>query len=648
MASLEIGSFSSLSELAKAYVKVHPLTILGPTGLGIPHGAIQEILAGPALVAYWITRFAPSLVDRPELHLTVVSAVPDSFEATDRGRWYSLLPVLLGAPGLRVHVTVVRTYPEVDDPHIFYGRLPIGLEDAEIRRVSLGTYLETCDEPIDLLVLNDVATHIRNAEEWVDGLNRAAKAGCLLAAVSSNADEFEIFAGLLALHGFEKAGDESANRFAVSCGSGLRRMWGGVVWQIDASRFRANQRPSDGTLDELYNLYLLIDLHGRSTGEFLPLREYGVLANVCSPDGAPLVVLPRALFFCPSSEKFFRRTEVGDLAAVEELDNYGARSALLASRDGRTTSFDRILWAVRVFMECLEIVPSLDPNLDAAARELVEELSADEEDDDSRPCPHCGGVHSATERIESMKGILSDIFEGETTKTQLRAALSLALDIVDRDNEMSDDGSDDEHDDAWEDGRDVDQLTIFNGLLDHELLRTAVGMVIESDEGEFLIDMGCDEDGWSLLLLALLDGQFDLVEQLLELGADASYLTVDGGVTAFHALAMSDAGEYPEEIFALLLQYGANPNARDADGVTPIELAAFDYDWNLVAKLLDIGADLRGTGLEAGEMVRMLREEGYPEQADRIEGKKKRTRQARLKAPVPPLKGPTTKGRKSS
>jgi len=71
------------------------------------------VLAAPAAVARWIAERAPGLMERSPLRLLIVGA--ERLDAVDRGRWYHLIPALLGVEG-RVDVTLVgeRLHTEFD------------------------------------------------------------------------------------------------------------------------------------------------------------------------------------------------------------------------------------------------------------------------------------------------------------------------------------------------------------------------------------------------------------------------------------------------------------------------------------------------------------------------------------------------------
>ena len=66
------------------------------------------------------------------------------------------------------------------------------------------------------------------------------------------------------------------------------------------------------------------------------------------------------------------------------------------------------------------------------------------------------------------------------------------------------------------------------------------------------------------------------------------------------------------ETVRVLLEHGADVNARADDGATPLMLAASCGDPEIVQALLDQGADLNGSFVQTGKTALMLAEEhGY-------------------------------------
>ena len=78
-----------------------------------------------------------------------------------------------------------------------------------------------------------------------------------------------------------------------------------------------------------------------------------------------------------------------------------------------------------------------------------------------------------------------------------------------------------------------------------------------------------DNDGWTPLMVASLEGQSKIVELLLQKGIDPNGLNTKNGRTALSQA--SQCSHY--DTVELLLKAKANPNIKDSDGFTAIEIA---------------------------------------------------------------------------
>jgi len=119
-------------------------------------------------------------------------------------------------------------------------------------------------------------------------------------------------------------------------------------------------------------------------------------------------------------------------------------------------------------------------------------------------------------------------------------------------------------------------------------------------------------DGFPPLALASFFGRPAVAEYLLLRGARVDTVATNAmKVTALHAAA---AGKHVA-ICAMLLQHGADPNARQHGGFTPLHAAAANGREELVRMLLERGAD-RSLKSEAGHTAHDLAtERGHPEVA---------------------------------
>ena len=97
-------------------------------------------------------------------------------------------------------------------------------------------------------------------------------------------------------------------------------------------------------------------------------------------------------------------------------------------------------------------------------------------------------------------------------------------------------------------------------------------------------------DGFTALHLAAFFGQEEAAKILLERGAEVNLVARHTSlhVTPLHSAA---AGGFHPEIVKLLLEHGADPNAAQDGGFTPLHSAAQNDHREVVEALLEAGAD---------------------------------------------------------
>ncbi len=123
-------------------------------------------------------------------------------------------------------------------------------------------------------------------------------------------------------------------------------------------------------------------------------------------------------------------------------------------------------------------------------------------------------------------------------------------------------------------------------------------------------------DGFTPLQLAAFFGQPAAVRLLVSRGA--SVTPVSRNAMAVHALNAAAAGGHAD-IVALLLDAGADPDARQHGGFTPLMSAAANGDEASVAALLDHGADRTARGDDGMDAATLAAERGHPTLAERLE-----------------------------
>jgi ankyrin repeat protein len=156
-------------------------------------------------------------------------------------------------------------------------------------------------------------------------------------------------------------------------------------------------------------------------------------------------------------------------------------------------------------------------------------------------------------------------------------------------------------------------LDVFDAACVGDTTRLA-GLLEDLDARADLVD-AFSGDGFSPLQLACFFGHLDAARLLVAQGAPTA--TVSTNDMVIHALNAAAAGGHAG-IVALLLDAGADPDAPQHAGWTPLMSAAANGDATTLDVLLEHGADPRARADDGSDAAALADQRGHPELAGRL------------------------------
>jgi ankyrin repeat protein len=157
------------------------------------------------------------------------------------------------------------------------------------------------------------------------------------------------------------------------------------------------------------------------------------------------------------------------------------------------------------------------------------------------------------------------------------------------------------------------RLTVFEAAAAGDAAR--VREIVERDRAQANAPSA---DGYSALGLAAFFKRREVVRYLLEAGSDPWPASRQGGFTPLHSAVATDAGAVDVEIVRMLLDKGAEPNAKSQSGSTPLHTVGFTGDRASLDLLLEHGADAAIKNNDGKTAADIARERGHQEIAERI------------------------------
>ena len=123
-----------------------------------------------------------------------------------------------------------------------------------------------------------------------------------------------------------------------------------------------------------------------------------------------------------------------------------------------------------------------------------------------------------------------------------------------------------------------------------------------------------DDDGWTALMIALREGRTEVVETLIESGADVNAKAYKGATALMGALSVGNT-----EVVKVLTEAGADVNAKSNEGWTALMSASQEGNAEAVEALIDAGANLNIRNGRGWTALMAAREIGHTEVVNLLE-----------------------------
>lgn len=313
----------------------------------VSYGVAAAVLAAPVALAWWIANRAPHLARQDRLRILVIGA--ETVDAPDQGRWYALLPVLLGSDA-RIETTLVGDSLDVAFSSSLVGYAPEVA--AHCVRSSFADFVrEEGVHPFDIAVVFHPG--MQKNRGWLEDGSLAKMIASSAAVIASayEEDEFEVDRFVIEAHGYSVEGGALINPFFLDLSDVQTTIrWGRVLWRFE-KRVPGipGMEPDRAKLAGLDMLTRMV-MHSMLTvgaASFAP----GTKVSFRSSTGASinLIHIFDNYFVDPATRRMQRLSPAGEFQAGGEL----SAAEMAAYPEVTPRDIERAIWAARIKVERL-------------------------------------------------------------------------------------------------------------------------------------------------------------------------------------------------------------------------------------------------------------------------------------------------------
>jgi len=296
-----------------------------------------------ATLARWIAWQDPAFPQAGRWRIAVVGA--QELDTFDRGKWYGLLPALLGGEGL-VEVSFVGPRVALDTSRFLpVGPSAVGAVQVRAYPVALSEcWQDIVQERPDLALLFQPG--FETNEGWFEGSGFSAMvtSGVQVGATSYGRDEYVIDRTVLTARGYAGSGTAVENPFHLEMGHPSSR-WGHTLWRLGDEVPGPMFRPDEARLEAIRRLSRMLTRLFDAGYAGDPLA-FGTDVQVPLPGGGrgQMIYLVADLYADPQTGALLRRR--GHQWQALELSL--SPQALQARPGHMPDALDRALWAAEL------------------------------------------------------------------------------------------------------------------------------------------------------------------------------------------------------------------------------------------------------------------------------------------------------------